>query len=242
MASGALMLVVGVGTALAAKWIWRIQLRWLWCGALLWAVAVVAKGFIAALTLGSLLDTLHNHLPDSVYLALGSAFIGLLTGITEPVVTLAAGLHWRQLTYDVQRAVGIGLGAGAFEAVYFGFERIIKPEAFWFPTGGVGIVILVPVVERLICIPHHMAVRAMTLYAVATGRWPWFWGGFAILSGADCVAGFYNLSHVEHPINPWLVELSYVPFTVISVLLVRYLWRHWPSQANTALEPTPTAS
>jgi hypothetical protein len=107
-----------------AKWIWRIQLRWLWCGDLLWAIAVVAKKLIAALTLGSLLWVFQNTLPHSMYLALGSCCIGPLTGITEPVVTLAAGRYWRKLTDDARHAVGIGLGAGAFEAVYVGLMAI----------------------------------------------------------------------------------------------------------------------
>jgi hypothetical protein len=76
----------------------------------------------------------------------------------------------------------------------------------------------------------------MTLYAIATGRWSWFWSGFAIFSAMDCVAGFYHLTN--ETMNPWLLELSFLPFTVISVLLVRYLWLHWPSQASTAPEPT----
>ena len=239
MASGALMLLVGFGTALAAKWIWQIQLRWLWCGALLWAVAVAAKGLIAALTLGSLLVALRNHLPDSVYLALGSVYIGLLTGITEPVVTLAAGLLWRQLTFDARRAVGIGLGAGAFEAVYLGLVAIVASRDMIGHQAGFGISVWVPVVERLICIPSHAAFRAMTLYAIATGRWSWFWGGFAIPSAMDSIAGFYHLT--GETMNFWLIELCFLPFAVLSVLLVRYLWRHWPSQANTALQPTATA-
>jgi hypothetical protein len=240
--SGLLMILVGLGTVVVAKWMWRIQLRWLWCGALLWAIAVEGKRFIAGLLNQPLLEVFQNHLPNSMYLALGSSYIGLLTGITEPVVTLAAGLLWRQLTYDARRAVGIGLGAGAFEAVYFGLMAIVASGDMIGSQAGFGISVLVPVAERLICIPCHAAVRAMTLYAIATGRWSWFWGGFAIFSAMDGIAGFYHLSHTVHTINPWLIELSFFPFSVISVLLLRYLWQHWPSQANTALEPPPTAS
>jgi len=110
--SGSLMVLAGVGAVAVAKWIWRIQFQWFCCGALLWAIAVAAKRFIAALTLGSVLGVFQNHLPHPMWQALGSGYIGLLTGITEPVVTLAAGLLWWQLTYDARRAVGIGLGAG----------------------------------------------------------------------------------------------------------------------------------
>ena len=229
--SDVLMILVGLGTVVVAKWMWRIQMRWLWCGALLWAIAVVAKSFIAALTLGSVLGVFQNHLPHSMYLALGSGYIGLLTGITEPVVTLAAGLFWRKLTCDARRAVGIGLGAGAFEAVYFGLMAIVSSQDMIGAQAGFGVSVLVPVTERLILIPCHAAVRAMTLFAIATGRWSWFWGGFAILSTMDSIAGFYHLTN--ETMNSWLLELCFLPFTVISALLLRYLWQHWPSQANT---------
>jgi hypothetical protein len=73
-------------------------------------------------------------------------------------------------------------------------------------------------------------VGVMTLYAVAIGRWSWFWGGFGIFSAMDSIAGFYQLTNGT--MNSWLLELSFLPFSVISVLLLRYLWQHWPSQAN----------
>jgi hypothetical protein len=228
--SGSLMILVGLSTVVVAKWIWQIQFRWFCWGALLWAIAVVAKRFIAALTLGSVLGVFQNHLPHSMYLALGSGYIGLLTGLTEPVVTLGAGLLWWQLTYDARRAVGIGLGAGAIEAVYFGLLAIVVSRDMIGHQAGFGISVWIPVAERLICIPCHAAVRTMTLYAIATGRWSWFWGGFAMFSAMDSIAGFYQLTN--EPMNSWLLELSFLPFSIISVLLLRHLWQHWPSQAN----------
>jgi hypothetical protein len=234
------MILLGLGTGVVAKWIWRIQLRWLGCGALLWAIAVEEKkfiyGFIAGLLNQPSLGAFQNHLPNTLHLVLGAIYIGLLTGITEPVVTLAAGLLWRQLAYDARRAVGIGLGAGAFEAVCLGLMAIVASREMVGSQAGFGISVLVPVVERLIVIPCHASVRAMTLYAVATGRWSWFWGGFAIFSAMDSIAGFYHLTNVT--MNSWLIELCFLPFSVMSVLLVRYLWQHWPSQANIAPEPT----
>ena len=227
------MILAGLGTAAVAKWMLRIQLRWLWCGALLWAIAVVEKRFIYGLLSQPLQGAFQNHLPhlpNSMHLALGSAYIGLLTGITEPVVTLAAGLFWRQLTYDARRAVGIGFGAGAFEAVYLGLVAIVASRDMIGHQAGFGISVLVPLAERLICIPCHAAVRAMTLYAIATGRWSWFWGGFAIFTAMDSIAGFYQLTN--HTMNPWLIELCFIPFPLISILLLRHLWQHWPSRPN----------
>ena len=41
------MVLVGLITAFIAKRKWRIDLKWLWCGGLLWAVAVAAKVLIS---------------------------------------------------------------------------------------------------------------------------------------------------------------------------------------------------
>ena len=236
------MILVGLGTAVAVKLIWRIQYRWLWVGALLWVIAVAEKRFIYSVFAGLLsnpsLGAFKNHLPNSLNLALCSVYIGLLTGLTEPVVTLVAGLLWRKLTYDARRAVGIGLGAGAFEAVYAGLLAIVASEHMVGYQAGFGISVLVPAVERLIVIPCHAAVRAMTLYAIAARRWSWFWGGFAIFTAMDSIAGFHHLTNETNTTNPWLLELYFSPFAVLSVLLLRYLWQHWPSQANTPPEPT----
>jgi hypothetical protein len=169
-----------------------------------------------------------------MYLALGSGYIGLLTGITEPIVTLVVGLLWRRLVGDGRRAVGIGLGAGAFEAVYFGLMALVASQDMIGSQAGFGISVLILVAERLILIPCHAAVRVMTLYAIATRRWLWFWGGFAIFTAMDTIAGFYQLTNLT--MNPGLLEFSFLPFSVLSVLLVRHLWLHWPTQANTAPE------
>jgi hypothetical protein len=193
-------------------------------GALLWAIAVEGKRFIAGFIEQPLSGAFQNHLPylpNSMHLALGSVYIGLLTGITEPVVTLAAGLLWRPLAYDARRAVGIGLGAGAFEALYFGLLAIVASGNMIGSQAGFGVSVLIPVAERIILIPCHTVVRVMTLYAIATRCWSWFWGGFAIFTAMDSIAGFYQLTN--HKMNSWLIELCFLPFSVISVVLLRYL-------------------
>lgn len=223
------MVLVGLSAAAITKWVLRIQWRWIGCGALLWAIAFAEKFGLDCSLNGPALNALQKHLPNPLYLALGSSYIGLQTGYTEVVVTLVAGLLWRRLAFDVRRAIGIGLGAGAFEAVYFGLMAIVAIGEISSAQAGFGVSAFVPAVERLIVIPCHAAVRAMTLYTVATGRWSWFWGGFVMFSVMDGIAGYYHLSNTVHTINPWLIELSFLSFPLISILLLQYLWRHWPT-------------
>lgn len=225
------MVLVGLIAAAVAKWVWRIQFRWLCCGALLWAIAIGEKLLLVAILNPSLSRAL-SHLPNPLHLTLGSCYGGLVSGITEVGTTLVAGLLWRrQLACDARRAVGIGLGAGAFEAVCLGMIAIAGSEFMVSGQVGFGVSALIPAVERLIVIPYHTAVRAMTLYAIATGRWSWFWGGFALFSALDGIYIFHYMNHIIHTMNPWLIELSpvHLAFPVISILLLRYLWQHWPT-------------
>ena len=236
LGSGILMVLVGVGTAAMAKWKWRISWRWLWCGALLWVIAVAVKILIAFLLNKPLLGALKNLLPNPLYLILGSSYLGLLTGLTEVAITLAAGLIWRRLALDARRAVGIGLGAGAIEAALLGLgalaASVTTTSIHGIPSTFSATLILAPVIERLSVIPCHAAARVMALYTVATRRWLWFWAGFGLLSAIDAVAGFYHLMNWPNAVNPWLLELPLIVFPVLSIPILQYLCRHWPPQAS----------
>jgi len=244
--SAALMVLAGLLAGVLAKRVWRIELKWLWCGALLWAVAVGVKFLLAAVLSRPVLLFLKGHLVYSAFLAFGALYIGLLTSLTEVLFTFIAGLRWRQLTYDAQRAVGIGLGAGAIEAIGLG---IVAPFLAGGQSAGLSLAILVPVVERLLCIPSHTAVRAMSLYAVATSRWRWFWGALVMFTAIDGAAGFYHL-HRRSSIGYVVSETCLITCMLLSVFVLRYLWKHWPaltdprqplsSEVNPEAAPTPS--
>jgi hypothetical protein len=139
---------------------------------------------------------------------------------------LVAGLIWRRLASDARRAIGIGLGAGAFEAVFFGVQEMWSREvvAAAFSTT----LILAPAAERIIVIVCHTVVRAMVLFAVATRRWSWFGAAFIFFSALDGLCGFYILTGAW-PMHAWLIEFSYATFAIAAIPILKYLWRHWPS-------------
>jgi hypothetical protein len=238
------MLLVGLSAAAMAKWVWHIQLQWLWCGARLWIIGVLEKLLLAATTVNPLIFRALKRLPHSAFVILGSCYGGSVSGVTEVGTTLVAGLLWRRLAHNERRAVGIGLGAGAFEAAYLGVMAMVGSELMVSGQAGFGVSALIPPVERVIVIACHVAARAMTLYAVATGRWSWFWGGFALFSALDGLYTSRHLNNTFHTTNPWWIELSpvHLAFPVMAVVLVLYLWRHWPSQANKPLQALVAAT
>jgi hypothetical protein len=78
----------------------------------------------------------------------------------------------------------------------------------------------------------------MSLYTVATGRWSWFYGAFVMFSAIDASAGFYHLNRRD--LTSYMVaESVMIGSAIISVFLLRYLWKHWPSQPSGTADADP---
>jgi hypothetical protein len=242
MAPGLLMIAVAVAAALACRYATGERWRWFWVGALLWTVAVAAKAALAVPLNGPILGILKEHLPDPIYLAVGSAYIGLLTGITEVAMTFGAGLRWRRLASTPGRALAIGTGAGAIEALLLGVASmvalVVAAINTTLPEMTVTAVLVAPF-ERIVVLFCHVAVRAMTLYAVATRGWRWFWVAFVFFSALDGVAGYYHLAGLVGSTNPWWIELPLAAFAIAGVLLVMPLIRRWPASERAPVPAAP---
>ena len=241
LSAGAAMALV----ALAAAWVWRRwsggQWRWLWLGAALWTVGVALKGGWALALNRPILCALERAAPHAVYLAVGSVYVGALTGVFEIGVTLAAALIWRQMAEAPKRAVGVGAGAGAFEALLLGLAAFAGAAYAFSGAEGSATVLahsarataatplfwLVGPVERAIAILCHTASRALVLLAVARRRWVYFLWGFLLMTGVDAVAGWAHLSGQVGHISTWWIELAIAPFALASILLIPWCIRRW---------------
>jgi uncharacterized membrane protein YhfC len=248
--SGALMILI----ALAAVLVWwfhsRMQWRWFWAGAGIWTVGVALK-FAVALPLNPILFGKGGH-PVGLNLCIGSVYCGLMTGVFEIGVTLAAALVWRRLAAEPARAVAVGLGAGAFEALLLGLAACAaslaalasgQTEPMLKSLAGVGahtsLLWLAGPVERVISILAHTAARVLVLRAVAGRRWLGFWAGFGWLSAVDLLAGVALLTGMTTSGSLWLIELMILPFGVLSIPLTRWAVRHWPTTTPGAHESKP---
>ncbi len=236
------MILVGLVCALAWWARSRVQMRWFWVGAAIWAVGVALK-FAWALPLnGPILGTLSRLLPHGAYVAAGSVYIGLLTGVFEIGVTLAAGLLWRRMARDAARGIAVGVGAGAFEAVLLGAAMLVTQAVALLGVGGgpatspetAGIApltaCLIGPTERLIAILCHTSSRALTLLGVATRRWSLFAWGFLLMTMLDGVAGWVYLSGNLGRFSMWWIELAIAPAAVASVPIILWCRRRWPAE------------
>jgi len=245
-------LVPGLGMMLVAvvavvEWyrISGVQARWFWVGAGLWTIAVVLKLVCALLTNAAVLGFLKGVLPHALFVVGGGLYVGVQSSLFEMGFTLLAGLLWRQLGKDSARAIAIGVGAGAFEAFLLGFAMTAGITALLFGAPGtenVGeqlkaqeavtpLLWLAGPVERIIAVLVHASTRGLILLGI-TFRKPLmvFWG-FLIFTSLDGVAGAALVSGSLGTISAWWIELALLPFALISVPILRWCSRRFPSRA-----------
>ena len=99
--------------ALVAVFAWwfysRVQWRWFWAGAGIWTVGVALK-FAVALPLNPFFFGKSGR-AAGLKLVIGSVYCGLMTGIFEIGITLAAAFIWRRLARGPARALPLVLGS-----------------------------------------------------------------------------------------------------------------------------------
>jgi uncharacterized membrane protein YhfC len=242
--AGPLMILIALAFAVGWKMRFRDRWRWLWVGAAIWAVGVALK-FACAIPLNKpVLRALESALPHSAYVAAGAVYVGLLTGVFEIGVTLAAALIWRKLATTPNRAVSIGVGAGGFEALLLGIAALGgmlfavsgMPAAEPALASAAATVAVTPLawlaspLERIIAILCHTSSRTLVLLAVARRRAAYFWYGFLLMTVLDGVAGVAYLTGAVTFRSVWWIELAILPFGIISVPILRWCLRQWPAE------------
>ncbi len=246
--TGPLMMLVALAFVVAWKRRTGVKLRWFWAGAGVWTVGVALKVAWAVALNERIVGLLERVLPHALYVAVASTYVGLLTGVFEVGVTLACALIWKRMAADGDRAVAIGIGAGAFEAFVLGCGGLGLPIALLlaphnplcemlavslvYQAHMTPLIWLAGPVERILAILCHIASRTLTLLAVATRRWAFFWYGFLLLSAVDAVAGCLYVTDTENTFNMWWVELMFVPFAIVSIPIVGWCLQQWPKPAK----------
>jgi len=238
--AGGLMILVALSAVFACWLRTHVQWRWFWAGAGIWMVGVALKTAVAL----PLNPILFNTSPPlaGLKLCVGSIYCGLMTGVFEIGVTLAAALVWPRLAATPGRALAVGLGSGAFEALLLGLGAAVS---VWIAksTGHTDALLnsftsvahtpllwLASPVERIVAILAHTAARVLVFRAVAARRWRDFWAGFGWLGGLDLVAGIGLLTGMVKLGLIWSLELMLLPFGLLSLPLVFWAVRHWPAE------------
>jgi len=239
------MLLLAAIVVLFWRYVSKADWKWFWIGAGLWIVAVIIKRVIGLSINAAVIGWLKHHLPYASFVAASGVFIGVESSACEIGVTLIAVSVWRRLGRDAGRAIAIGMGAGAFEAFLLGAIIIVSVavagllgdeeeirEAVAQPTTPL-LWLMLPL-ERLLALLGHASSRALVLLGLAHKR-PWMvFGGFAIFTVVDGIAGaaiVFKNTHADF--SPWWSELAIVPAALLSVFVLRWCYQRWQSLTAT---------
>lgn len=232
---GGAMALVGI----AAVFYWRrnsgIRYRWFLIGAGLWIIGVALKIGCALLTNAAVIEYLDaTLLPPFSHIAAG-LFSGVQSSLFEMGITLLAVITFRQLGTNSNRAIGIGIGAGACEAILLGVSLLgtylliaegvpgmreaheqIEKMAAQTP-----LLWLVMPVERLLALVCHAASRVLILRGTARRRGAMIAAGFLLFMLPDAVAGLFRISGWTEAVSLWWTELAVLPCAAAGIIILR---------------------
>ncbi len=167
-------------------------------------------------------------------------YVGALTGVTEVLLTWLLLRYTRLGQVTWAKALAFGVGFGAFEALYLGFEQLASiitalssPQSiteaalnnlqlFSNPLYG-----LAPVADRLGAILAHIFCNALLFYGVASGKARWFWISFAFKSLLDAIVGFAYFWGSETLLKVWAIEGLVLAFGIVAWWGTRQIQRRY---------------
>lgn len=235
--------VGGVGVALTAVAGWflfsGVRSAWFGAGAALWAVAVCLKLVCARMTNRPVIGFIRRRFSYPVMVVGAGLFIGIQSSLFEMGATLLGVLMWPSLGDGAGRAIAVGVGAGAFEALLLGLSVLaagmtgsadgsknrMGQEKNLAVGGATPILWLVAPVERIIAIFCHAASRALILLGAVHGSGIMIVGGFMLFALLDAVAGAAHVSGKLVTICLWWIELALLPFALASIPIL--MWCYW---------------
>jgi len=242
LASATGMMIVAIVAVVYWRQRTHVQARWFWAGAGLWTIAVVLKVVCAGLVNAAVIGFLKEQLSYVLFVVGGGLFVGIQSSLFEIGLTFLAVLIWPQLGRDPRRAIGIGIGAGAFEAFLMGLALLIGvlvavgrtaagSDNAWSDVEAAARItplfwLRFPV-ERIMTILCHASCRALVLLGTTKKRPMAVLWGFLIFALLDAVAGGVQISGRLGSFSAWWCVLANLPFALVSVFILRWCETRW---------------
>lgn len=250
------ILVPGIGMLLVAAAFIVYSLRrgsgWRYMvyGALAWTVTVAVKFAIAIplnpLVMNALYTKGQLWSPGNLLFYL---YVGAMTGVTEVLLTWLL-LRYTQLgKVSWPKALGFGIGFGAFEAMLLGLVSLLGTATAllteWLPASSLPSIVqainilvgLVPVVERFTVILAHLLCNVLLFYGVVKGQSRWFWASFAFKSLLDSVAGFAQVWGTQTLVKLWTIEGIILVMGLAALWWTRRIRDRYPEPQEAAAQP-----
>jgi uncharacterized membrane protein YhfC len=221
------MIMVAVGF-LVYGGVKRLGWRYIGLGALSWVVTVAVK-FIIAIPLNPILyKLLVNPESPGVGDLVFDLYIGVLTGITEILMVWILLRFTRLGKVRWEKALGFGIGFGAFEALLLGLSSfgstlaaLLVPAQIplsamaSLAVGNHLLVGLAPTWERFWTVWIHILSNVLLFYGALTRKDRFFWIAFWYKSGIDAVAGYAQLTGINSLAKMWTIEAIVALFGVV---------------------------
>ncbi len=228
----------------------RLRLGRVWwpllAGAGLWVIAVALK-FAWAIPVNTVVATwLVTTLGRDVGVPLVWIYIGLLTGVFEcgAIYLAVRFIPWLR-AFDSNRALALGFGFGAVEALLIGLGGLIPTVMFLIDPASLApevaahvkpldwAILPAPTIERIATIFVHGLTTYLIFYAIRFGAAAWFWAAFAIKSAIDAVAAWGQLSlGIDTPDKIWTLEAIVIVFGIGSAWGLVVMRRRWAAAAS----------
>ncbi|MEI7989840.1 MAG: YhfC family glutamic-type intramembrane protease [Chloroflexota bacterium] len=221
------MILVGLGFMVygVRKGGWKYSLL----GALFWLGTVAVKFAFSIFANALIYRSITNALPELPGIIIFSLYIGLLTGVTEVLITWLV-LRYTKLGKAVwSKALAFGVGFGAIEALLLGIGSLVGMIMAYTMQGQIPASVmpsilqanniiygLAPISERFFTIWIHIICSVLLFYGASNHQWRWFWISFAFKSAIDAVAGYAQVSgQLQSLAFMWLIEAIVIVFGVI---------------------------
>jgi uncharacterized membrane protein YhfC len=245
------MLAVGFGSVVIWRSVSGAGIRSFGLGALLWAAAVPPKLAVFWLTSAHVIGCFKEYLPYPFFIAAAGTFVGCVGSVFEVGIIWIAARIWPGLGRDAGRAIAIGIGAGAFEAVLLGLVPLLGALAIAAsiedaeeirralqPATTTPLFCLLGPAERLVALLVHSASRTLVLLGVAKGKQLMTCSGFLLFAAIEGSGGALLVSGVAGRHNPsWWNELAILPAALVSIPILWRCYRRWRNGSEVASLP-----
>jgi uncharacterized membrane protein YhfC len=245
------MILVGLGFAIYGIRYggWKYSL---W-GAAFWLITVLVK-FIIAIPLNPFFyKTILQAMPGLPGISIFSLYVGLMTGLTEVLITWLVLKYTRLGRVGWKQAFAFGAGFGTFEALLLGLGSLgsmitvlimpekIPPAMLQSLTQANNLLfVLAPISERFFTIWVHILCNVLLFYGIMNGQWRWFWLSFVYKSAIDFIAGYAQVSgRLESLTFIWIIEAIVALFGAVSWWGTTRVQHHYidPPQESVILPP-----
>ncbi len=222
----------------------RLGWGYLGLGALAWVITVVLK-FVWAIPVNTpLYNALTGALPEPVALPIFYIYVGLLTGMTEVLLTWLVLRYTRLGQVPWGKALAFGIGFGAVEALLLGLSStatiataLIAPDAL--PANAIEQLAvsnnllwgLAPISERFFTCLVHICCNVLLFYGAMRKEGKWFWLSFIFKSAIDAVAAYAQVTGLNSLGKIWAIEAIVAVWGVLGWWGVRWIKARYPAPA-----------